>query len=118
MEELLARIRAAARRTGADLEVIETGDLVIDPDARRVTKGGSPVRLTPTEWALLDALVRTPGRLVTHAELLHEVWGPAYDRETNYLRTYLATLRKKLETDPGSPRHLTTEPGLGYRFEL
>ena len=74
------------------------------------------MRLTPTEWALLEVLLRTPGRLVPREDLLHEVWGPAYERETNYLRTYLGTLRKKLEADPARPRHLITEPGVGYRF--
>jgi two-component system, OmpR family, KDP operon response regulator KdpE len=117
MEELLARIRAAARRAGSDVPVLEAGDLVIDLPARRVTKAGSVVRLTPTEWGLLEMLVRAPGRLVSQQELLHEVWGPAYGRETNYLRVYVGGLRKKLEDDPSRPRHLVTEPGIGYRFE-
>jgi two-component system KDP operon response regulator KdpE len=118
MEELLARIRAAARRAGSDVPVLEAGDLVIDLPARRVTKSGAVVRLTPTEWGLLEMLVRTPGRLVTQQDLLHEVWGPAYSRETNYLRVYVGALRKKLEDDPSRPRHLITEPGIGYRFEV
>ena len=118
MEELLARIRAAARRAGSDLPVLEAGDLVIDLPARRVTKAGEVVRLTPTEWGLLEMLVRTPGRLVSQQDLLHEVWGPTYGRETNYLRVYVGALRKKLEDDPSSPRHLITEPGMGYRFEV
>jgi two-component system, OmpR family, KDP operon response regulator KdpE len=84
--------------------------------ARSVTREGNRVRLTPTEWGLLEALVRHPGRLVTQKDLLHEVWGPSYDRETHYLRVYVAGLRKKLEDDPASPRHLVTEPGIGYRF--
>ena len=117
MEELLARVRASARRAGSDVPVLETGDLVIDLPARRVTKSGSVVRLTPTEWGLLEMLVRTPGRLVSQRDLLHEVWGPTYDRETNYLRVYVGGLRKKLEDDPSRPRHLITEPGMGYRFE-
>jgi len=117
MEELLARIRAAARRAGSDLPVLEAGDLVIDLPARRVTKAGRVVRLTPTEWGLLEMLVRTPGRLVSQQDLLHEVWGPTYGRETNYLRVYVGGLRKKLEDDPSAPRHLITEPGMGYRFE-
>ena len=117
MEELLARVRASARRAGSDVPVLETGDLVIDLPARRVTKSGSMVRLTPTEWGLLEMLVRTPGRLVSQRDLLHEVWGPTYDRETNYLRVYVGGLRKKLEDDPSRPRHLITEPGMGYRFE-
>jgi two-component system, OmpR family, KDP operon response regulator KdpE len=115
-DELLARIRAAARRAGSDLPVFETGSLRIDVPARRVLRHGTAVRLTPTEWAMLEVLVRHPGRLVTQKDLLHEVWGPSYDRETNYLRVYVAGLRKKLEEDPASPRHLVTEPGLGYRF--
>jgi two-component system, OmpR family, KDP operon response regulator KdpE len=118
MEELLARIRAAARRAGSDVPVLEAGDLVIDLPARRVTKAGEVVRLTPTEWGLLEMLVRTPGRLVSQRDLLHEVWGPAYDNETNYLRVYVGALRKKLEEDPSAPRHLITEPGMGYRFEV
>jgi two-component system KDP operon response regulator KdpE len=118
MEELLARIRAAGRRAGSDVPVMETGDLVIDLPARRVTKAGVVVRLTPTEWGLLEMLVRTPGRLVSQRDLLHEVWGPSYGRETNYLRVYVGGLRKKLEDDPSQPRHLITEPGIGYRFEL
>ena len=118
MEELLARVRAAARRAGSDVPVLTTGDLVIDLPARRVTRRGEVVRLTPTEWGLLEMLVRTPGRLVTQQDLLHEVWGPAYGRETNYLRVYVGGLRKKLEDDPSAPRHLITEPGMGYRFEV
>jgi two-component system KDP operon response regulator KdpE len=117
MDELLARIRAVARRAGSDVPVIRAGDLVIDLPARRVTRAGVVIRLTPTEWGLLDLLVRTPGRLVSQQDLLHQVWGPAYGRETHYLRVYVAALRKKLEHDPASPRHLITEPGMGYRFE-
>jgi two-component system, OmpR family, KDP operon response regulator KdpE len=118
MEELLARVRAAARRAGSDVPVLTTGDLVIDLPARRVSRRGEVVRLTPTEWGLLEMLVRTPGRLVSQQDLLHEVWGPAYGRETNYLRVYVGGLRKKLEDDPSAPRHLITEPGMGYRFEV
>jgi len=118
MEELLARIRATGRRSGTDLPAVTAGDLRIDVAAREATRAGMPVRLTPTEWQVLEVLLRTPGRLVPRADLLHEVWGPGYDRETNYLRTYLGTLRKKLEADPGRPKHLITEPGVGYRFVL
>jgi two-component system KDP operon response regulator KdpE len=114
--ELLARIRAAARRAGSDLPVVATGSLTVDLSARQVTRDGSVVRLTPTEWGVLEVLVRHPGRLVSQRDLLHEVWGPSYDRETNYLRVYVAGLRKKLEDDPAAPRHLVTEPGMGYRF--
>jgi two-component system KDP operon response regulator KdpE len=117
-EELLARIRAAARRAGSDVPVLETGDLVIDLPARRVSRSGKVVRLTPTEWGLLEALVRSPGRLVSQRDLLHAVWGPEYGTETNYLRVYVGGLRKKLEDDPARPRHLITEPGIGYRFEI
>jgi two-component system KDP operon response regulator KdpE len=117
MDELLARIRAVARRAGSDVPVIRAGDLVIDLPARRVARAGVVIRLTPTEWGLLDLLVRTPGRLVSQQDLLHQVWGPAYGRETHYLRVYVAALRKKIEHDPASPRHLITEPGMGYRFE-
>jgi two-component system KDP operon response regulator KdpE len=115
-EELLARIRAAGRRAGSDLPVVEVGSLRIDLPARQVTRAGVVVRLTPTEWGLLEALLRHPGRLVGQRDLLHEVWGPSYGRETNYLRVYVAGLRKKLEDDPAAPQHLLTEPGLGYRF--
>ncbi|HET7431278.1 MAG TPA: response regulator transcription factor [Nocardioides sp.] len=117
-EELLARVRAAARRAGSDLPALEAGDLLVDVPARRVTRRGQVVRLTPTEWGILELLVRTPGRLVTQQDLLHEVWGPAYGKETNYLRVYVGGLRKKLEDDPSTPRHLITEPGIGYRFEV
>ena len=115
-DELLARIRAAGRRAGSDLPVVEAGSLTIDVPARQVTRDGAVVRLTPTEWGLLEVLVRHPGRLVSQRDLLHEVWGPSYGRETNYLRVYVAGLRKKLEDDPASPRHLLTEAGMGYRF--
>ena len=77
---------------------------------------GAPVRLTPTEWGLLETLVRHPGRLISQRQLLQAVWGPAYEKETNYLRVYLAQLRRKLEPDPAHPRYLRTEPGMGYRF--
>ena len=118
MEELLARVRAAARRAGSDVPVLEAGDLVVDLPARRVTKAGEVIRLTPTEWGILELLVRSPGRLVSQQDLLHEVWGPSYGKETNYLRVYVSGLRKKLEDDPASPRHLITAPGMGYRFEV
>ena len=110
--------RATGRRSGTDLQAVTAGDLHIDVAARQATRAGTTVRLTPTEWQVLEVLLRNPGRLVPRADLLHEVWGPGYDRETNYLRTYLGTLRKKLEADPGRPEHLITEPGIGYRFVL
>ncbi len=120
MDELLARIRAAVRRAepAALAEpVLNMGDLTIDLAAKRVRRSGSDVRLTPTEWHLLEALVRRPGRLVSHRQLLEEVWGPSYWSQTNYLRVYMAQLRRKLEADPAKPQLLITEPGLGYRFE-
>jgi two-component system KDP operon response regulator KdpE len=115
MEELMARLRAAVRRSGATERVV-TDHFVVDLGARQVIRDGVPVRLTPIEWALLAALVSRPGRLVSRERLLHEVWGPAYEEETNYLRVHMANLRKKLEPDPSRPRHLLTEPGMGYRF--
>jgi two-component system KDP operon response regulator KdpE len=119
MDELLARLRAAIRRgvPGEDLPVVEAASFTVDLAAKRVTRDGVDVRLTPTEWHLLEVLVRNSGRLVTQRQLLHEVWGPSYQRETNYLRVYFAQLRRKLEPDPSRPRHLVTEPGMGYRFE-
>ncbi len=119
MDELLARLRAAIRRgaPGEDLPVVTTADFTVDLAAKRVTRAGVDVRLTPTEWHLLEVLVRGSGRLVTQRQLLQEVWGPAYQRETNYLRVYLAQLRRKLEPDPARPRYFVTEPGMGYRFE-
>jgi two-component system KDP operon response regulator KdpE len=119
MDELLARLRAAVRRgtPGEDLPVVTTADFTVDLAAKRVVRDGLDVRLTPTEWHLLEVLVRGSGRLVTQRQLLQEVWGPSYGRETNYLRVYLAQLRRKLEPDPSRPRYLVTEPGMGYRFE-
>jgi two-component system, OmpR family, KDP operon response regulator KdpE len=119
MDELLARIRAALRRAApADqVPVVHTEDFTVDLAAKRVTTPAGEVRLTPTEWHLLDILVRNPGKLVSQRQLLTEVWGPAYTSETNYLRVYLGQLRRKLEPDPATPRHLITEPGMGYRFE-
>jgi two-component system KDP operon response regulator KdpE len=120
MDELLARLRAAVRRsapTTEDLPVVETAHFTVDLAARRVRTSAGEVRLTPTEWHLLEVLVRNPGRLVSQRQLLQDVWGPAYEKETHYLRVYLAQLRRKLEPDPSRPVHLVTEPGMGYRFE-
>ena len=122
MDELLARIRAAVRRAapstaGPDAGVVATDDFVVELAAHRVLRGDEVVRLTPTEWSLLELLVRNPGKLVPQKQLLTEVWGPAYEHETHYLRVYLAQLRRKLEPDPAHPRYLITEPGVGYRFE-
>jgi two-component system, OmpR family, KDP operon response regulator KdpE len=119
--ELLARIRAALRRaTPTDQpSVVTTKAFTVDLAAKRAaTAAGTEVRLTPTEWHLLEMLIRNPGRLVTHQQLLHEVWGPRYDTETNYLRVHIANLRRKLEADPSQPLYLRTDPGLGYRFML
>jgi two-component system KDP operon response regulator KdpE len=119
MDELLARIRAALRRStpGEEEAVVETPDFVVDLTSKRVLRGGGEVRLTPTEWHIVEMLVRNPGKLVSQRQLLQEVWGPQYERETNYLRVYLAQLRRKLEPDASRPRYLVTEPGMGYRFE-
>jgi two-component system, OmpR family, KDP operon response regulator KdpE len=119
MGELLARMRAALRRARPSTaeSVVTTEAFTVDIANKRVsTAAGGEVRLTPTEWHLLEVLVRDPGRLVTQRQLLQQVWGPAYETETNYLRVHLANLRRKLEPDPGRPRYLITEPGIGYRF--
>jgi two-component system, OmpR family, KDP operon response regulator KdpE len=120
MDELLARIRAALRRSvGTEVEPrIETADFVIDLAAMRVTRAGEAVHLTPKEWDVVALLVRNAGRLVSHRQLLQEVWGPEYIKETEYLRVLLARVRRKLERDPSHPVHFLTEPGLGYRFEV
>jgi two-component system KDP operon response regulator KdpE len=122
LDELVARIRAVSRRTtGAeDPPTVQIGDWsvdVADATIERVGDKGERLRLTPTEWHLLDVLVRNPGRLVGQRELLQRVWGPTYENETHYLRQYMARLRHKLERDPARPRHLVTEPGMGYRFQ-
>ena len=119
VEELLARMRAAVRRTGTpeDLPRIWFGDLVIDLAAKRVIRQGEDVRLTPTEWHLLEVLLRNPGKLLSRNQLLTEVWGPGYAEATGNLRLYMAQLRRKLEPDPARPRWLITEPGMGYRYQ-
>jgi len=118
MDELLARLRAAVRRASPapDEPVVATDDFTVDLADKRVTRAGQDVRLTPTEWQLLEVLVRHAGRLVTQRQLLAEVWGQGYQNEAHYLRVYVANLRRKLEPDPSKPRHLLTEPGIGYRF--
>jgi len=119
IDELLARIRAVTRRVqppGETTPVVKIGAHTVDLAGRSITGGGADVRLTPTEWQLLDHLLRHPGKLLSQRALLHDVWGPQYLTETNYLRQYMARLRRKLETDPTHPRHLLTEPGMGYRF--
>ncbi|MFI8790782.1 winged helix-turn-helix domain-containing protein [Streptomyces sp. NPDC055105] len=122
MDELLARLRAAVRRTEAaplapDIVLVTTDEFTIDLLAKKVSRGGHDIRLTPTEWHLLEILVTNPGRLITQKHLLQEVWGASQSGKTNYLRVYMAQLRRKLETDPAHPRYLITEPGMGYRFE-
>ncbi|MDA2804429.1 response regulator [Nocardiopsis suaedae] len=119
MDELLARIRAAQRRSVhvEEAPVVATDSFTVDLGAKRVERDGREVRLTPTEWHILEILARNAGRLVSQRRLLHDVWGPAYQSETNYLRVYMAQLRRKLEPDPAHPRHLITEAGMGYRFE-
>jgi two-component system, OmpR family, KDP operon response regulator KdpE len=122
MDELLARLRAAVRRSAtsaADGEeaVVVTSSFTVDLVAKKVHRDGSEVHLTPTEWGVLEVLVRNRGRLVAQKQLLQDVWGPQYATESHYLRVYLAQLRRKLEPEPSRPRHLLTEPGMGYRFE-
>jgi two-component system, OmpR family, KDP operon response regulator KdpE len=119
MEELFARLRAALRRAVPSHEepVITTPDFSVDLGAKKVTTSAGEVRLTPTEWGLVEVLVRNAGRLVTAKQLLQDVWGPHYGDETNYLRVHFAHIRRKLEPNPSSPRYFITEPGMGYRFE-
>ncbi|MEU1983178.1 response regulator [Nocardia sp. NPDC019395] len=121
MDEFLARLRAALRRSAAsadiDEPVVVTDSFTVDLAAKKVVKAGVEVHLTPTEWGVLEMLVRNRGKLVGRQELLREVWGPAYQAETHYLRVYLAQLRRKLEDDPSHPKHLVTEPGMGHRFK-
>jgi len=119
MEELLARLRALVRRLAPgddDAPVVAFGDVRVDLSATTVTRGGAPVRLTPTEWRVLELLLQSPGRLVTRETILTRVWGPFHAKDTGYLRLYFAQLRKKLEPVPAEPRYLVTELGMGYRF--
>jgi two-component system KDP operon response regulator KdpE len=123
IDELLARIRALGRRAaGAETDAepsVRIGDVTVDLAATTATRAGEPpepVRLTPTEWRILEILLRNPGRLVTRQQLLQEIWGSEHVTDTGYLRLYLSQLRKKLEPDPAAPRYLLTEPGMGYRF--
>jgi two-component system KDP operon response regulator KdpE len=121
IDELLARLRAALRRSptaATEDATVETPDFEIDFGTKRVTRGGEDVHLTPTEWHLLETLVRHHGKLVPQKQLLREVWGPEYGDETHYLRVFMGQLRRKLEPEPSRPRYLITEPGMGYRFEL
>jgi two-component system KDP operon response regulator KdpE len=117
--ELVARLRAALRRAGngaPDEPVLRADGLELDQAAHRVLVGGSDVHLTPTEFELLRVLMRNRGRLMTHRTLLTEVWGTAYEHDTQVLRVHLANLRRKIEPEPGTPRHIVTDPGVGYRF--
>jgi two-component system KDP operon response regulator KdpE len=120
LDELLARIRAVTRRlTNSDAPLVtRIGRYDVDLADRRVrADDGTQVHLTPIEWQLLEALVRHPGKLVGQRQLLQQVWGPTYQNETDYVRQYMKHLRRKLEDDPTRPRHLITEPGMGYRFQ-
>ncbi|SDH83502.1 two-component system, OmpR family, KDP operon response regulator KdpE [Actinokineospora alba] len=121
MDELLARLRAAVRRAATapadDDPVVETEAFTIDIAAKKVHRDGVEVHLTPTEWGMLEILVRNKGKLIAQKQLLREVWGPNYGDEKHYLRVYMAQLRRKLEPRPSDPRYLLTEPGMGYRFE-
>jgi two-component system, OmpR family, KDP operon response regulator KdpE len=120
INELQARLRAAVRRATPTDElapVVQTSDFRVDLAAKQVTRDGREVRLTPTEWQLVELLVHHPGRLVSQGQLLQEVWGPTYRDETNYLRVFIAQIRRKLEPDPAHPRYFITEPGMGYRFQ-
>ena len=129
MDELLARMRAVSRRATADGDEprVWLGDLVVDLAAKRVIRsatgdnqqpaGNGDIRLTPTEWHLLEVLLRNPGKLLSQQQLLAEVWGPGYADATGNLRLYMAQLRRKLEPDPARPRWLLTEPGMGYRYQ-
>jgi two-component system, OmpR family, KDP operon response regulator KdpE len=120
-DEFLARLRAAVRRSakrrvGAGEPVVRAASFTVDLTAKKIHRDGAEVHLTPTEWGLLEALVRAGGEVLSPHRLLTEVWGPTYTSATHYLRVYLVQLRRKLEPDPSHPRHLLTEPGRGYRF--
>ncbi|WRZ91381.1 response regulator [Streptomyces sp. NBC_01007] len=122
MNELVARLRAAVRRAETpaltpETVLVVTDHFTVDLAAKKATRAGHDIRLTPTEWQLLEILVCNPGRLITQRRLLQEVWGASVGNRTNYLRVYMAQLRRKLEAEPSHPRHLITEPGMGYRFE-
>jgi two-component system KDP operon response regulator KdpE len=120
IDELLARMRAVLRRSNIaqDQPLVTVGGIAVDLAAKRVTlETGEDIRLTPTEWHLLEVLVRNPGKLLSQRQLLTEVWGPGYETASGNLRFYMGQLRRKLEPDPARPKHLLTEPGMGYRFE-
>jgi two-component system KDP operon response regulator KdpE len=119
MDELLARLRASLRRTtGAEeAPTVVAEGFTIDLVEKRVQRDGQDVHLTPKEWDIVEVLVRNPGRLVSQRQLLHDVWGPEYETETEYLRVLMGRVRRKMEVDHSRPRHFRTEPGMGYRFE-
>ena len=119
MDELFARLRAALRRgaPAPEAPLIETEHFTVDLAAKKVIREGAEIRLTPTEWGIVEVLVRNAGRLVTHKQLLLEVWGPSYADESNYLRVHMAHIRRKLEPQTGRPRYFVTESGMGYRFD-
>ncbi|HEX5822065.1 MAG TPA: response regulator [Solirubrobacterales bacterium] len=118
-EELLARMRAVLRRRSEEGDAaVRVGDLEIDLADRAVRRNGEQLHLTPIEFDLLSKLAEHPGRLVTHRQLLHEVWGPGYEDETHYLRVHFAHVRAKIEPDPSNPRYVITEPGIGYRLQV
>ncbi|SEI44328.1 two-component system, OmpR family, KDP operon response regulator KdpE [Arthrobacter sp. yr096] len=119
LDELLARLRVASRRVVTEHEepTLATADFMVDLAGKKIVKDGAEVRLTPTEWNILELLVRNKGKLVSQQQILTQVWGQAYAKETQYLRVYIAQLRRKLERDPAEPRHLHTEAGMGYRFD-
>ncbi|HET6954298.1 MAG TPA: winged helix-turn-helix domain-containing protein, partial [Acidimicrobiales bacterium] len=120
MDELFARLRAALRRVAPadEAAVVTTPDFTVDLAAKTVTRDGQEIRLTPTEWGIVEQLVRHRDKLVTQRQILQEVWGPQYGDETNYLRVHMAHIRRKLEPEHGRPRYFVTEPGMGYRFQV
>ena len=120
MNEFLARLRAALRRAAPTEQerVITTTDFEIDLGSKQIHQNGEEVHLTPTEWQIVEVLARHRGKLVTQQQLLQQVWGPQYERETHYLRIYMSQIRRKLEPDPSRPRYFITEPGMGYRFVM
>ena len=120
IDELLARLRALARRTAgpADTPTVAFGDVAVDLALKSVTRAGAPVHLTPTEWRMLEQLCRNPGALITRQDLLKEIWGSEQVTDSGYLRLYMSQLRRKLEVSPAAPVHLTTEAGMGYRLQL
>ena len=120
MDELLARLRALVRRAAPadEAATVETDDFVLDLAAKTAsTTDGTDIHLTPREWGVVEALVRNEGKLVSQKQLLQEVWGPQYETETDYLRVYLAAVRRKLEPNSSRPKYFITEPGMGYRFQ-